>query len=72
MTTSTGKRFRAVVELTWDIEDREVLPLYDGDAEIDYARRSFNLRVRPALEAICQSGTCAHYHVVHQPDIVGD
>lgn len=65
----TTKRWRAVVELTWDQEPEDIEVKHPGDAPVDFARRAFE-RVRPALgHIIGEGGAFAHYHVLQRPHV---
>lgn len=60
------QRWRMAIELTWDIDPKDIEEKYPGDAEVDFARRALE-RVRSELEKLLQ-GSFAHYHILEMPE----
>lgn len=66
------KRWRVVLELTFDVDPEQDVVKYQGDVEADIASRAL-ARVRPALnEVVGQDKPFAHYHILEQPRRVYD
>lgn len=62
-----AKRWRIVVELTFDVDPEQDVEKYEGDEEVDIAARALE-RVRPTLnEAVGEGKAFAHYHILEQP-----
>jgi len=66
------KRWRIVVELTFDIDPEKDVKEYEDDTEDDIACRALD-RVRPALnEMVGGDKAFAHYHIIEIPKRVFD
>lgn len=65
------KQWRMVIELTYDIEAEDVELKFEGDSEVDFARRGLE-RVRNALGQLLtpEGGPFAHYHILELPERV--
>ena len=60
-------RWEMQLTLTWDVLPEDVTERYEGDAEVDFAKRAVE-RVRPDLENILGPDTpFAHYHITAWP-----
>ena len=55
--------WRMTVELEFPVQPTDIVPMFHGDAEVDFARRAME-RVRPALERLLTDiGPEAHYQL---------
>ena len=65
-------RWRIVVELTFDIDQKADVKRYVDDVESDIASRAL-YRVKPSLnEAVGEGKPFAHYHIIEMPRKLGD
>jgi hypothetical protein len=67
-----GNRWRVVVELTIDVQRADLIEKAPGDVPADFARRAFEARLRPVLDAMQLANNVAHYHVMEAPKACWD
>lgn len=67
-----ARRWRIVVELTFDVDPEKDVKQYEDDTDEDLGVRAL-ARVRPAMNELVGEGKAfAHYHILKQPKIVAD
>ena len=62
---------RVMIEIEWTPSPEDLEKVYDGDAPVDFAWRSFERHVRPWLTgAVMLGGVVRHYHILTAPKIM--
>ena len=63
---------RVTVEIEWAPTASDLEKIYDGDAPVDFAWRSFERLIRPELDHVAQGVRQLHYHILSAPKILPD